>query len=196
MALLRSAIAVVLVVIGLAALVSGALFGFVYERPRYEVAFPETQQMSERFLSSEGVASSSEQMIVLQQAMLSAQREAAAAIVESTRSSQLLLVRTLAGVLTLLGISLFCFLAASRLRVRKVSLDRDTLAQLEMMLWESWVADVGGCASEGDDEFTVRRAAYPVHLCSCSSGGGPVSLCECESDAVPVHLCGCDRESD
>jgi len=131
-----------------------------------------------------------EQNLRMQEAILAAQEIGFHAVLDGIGGMQIRLGRDLAQVCLLAFGALFLLLSAQLLRPRAVKLHNHSLAQLEGLLWSSWVARPREGAG-GGAEFELRPPTYPVPLCGCSSSGAPVHLCGCDSGDLPVHLCRC-----
>ena len=189
MIIFRRLLAGFLMVLALCAFLYAGRLGFNFDLPEAVLTFNDADAIHKSVYFDKDISKLLEQNLRMQEAVLAAQKEGFRSIINNERQTQLLTGRIFIYISVLLVFSVFCQIAALLIYPRVVKLDNHTLAQLEMLLWESWVTDKprGGA----NDEFSVQKSAYPVHLCGCSSSGVPVHLCGCSDSAIPVHLCGC-----
>lgn len=189
MKILRKITALVLVLSGIAALGGAVWIAYNFTVPEDTgIHFNEAEAIHKSVYGDTSISKLLEQNLRMQEAIFSAQKEGVGILYRQTQGiniSNNMLIQ----IVILIGASIFFLMSAFFVYPRKVQLDRNSLAQLEMILWASWVAE----KDKGDKEgFTVQESTYPVHLCGCSSEAGvPVHLCGCKSDAYPVPLCGC-----
>lgn len=191
MIIFRRLLAGLLMVLALCAFLYAGWLGFNFNLPEAVLSFEDADAIHKSVYFDKDISKLLEQNLRMQEAVLAAQKEGFQGIIKSERQTQLLNGRIFIYVSILLVFSLFCQASALLIYPRVVKLDNHTLAQLEMLLWESWVTDKPQDGAH--DEFSVQKSAYPVHLCGCSSSGIPVHLCGCSDSAIPVHLCGCGK---
>lgn len=182
----RRILSIVLMTIGAAALISAGWIALNFTLPETKVSFKDADEIHNSVYGDNSLSKLLEQNLRMQEATFSAQKHGTQSILENIRELQVSSNRIFLSVFILLGFSIFCQVAAFMILPRTVKLHNHSLAQLESIMWESWVADG---AKGKDDKFTVQKSAYPVHLCGCSSSGVPVHLCGCGNAAYPVHLC-------
>jgi len=188
MTVIRQTLSIVFVILGLASLGYAAWIGLNSSMPIPQLSFEDADRIHDSVYKDEAIDKLLEQNLRMQEAIFNAQKEGLRSVLKTIGEVQAASSRVLVSLFILVGFSLFCLAGAILIYPRKIKLHNHTLSQMETILWKSWVANN---IKDGDDEFTVRKAAYPVTLCGCSDSGVPVHLCGCSNTAVPVHLCGC-----
>jgi len=186
--MLRQGMAVFFIIVGVAALGISIWINQYSKISETTINFQEADTIHKSVYGDADISKLLEQNLRMQEAIFSAQKQSTAAMLKEMNSIQFSSNRQLVSVLILITISILSFILALLIFPRAMKLEKNSIAQLETILWQSWVVDK---KQMDKDEFTVQKAAYPVHLCGCSSSGVPVHLCGCQEEAYPVPLCGC-----
>ena len=184
----RQVVAIVLIFIGSAGILTAGWIGIKFHIPETRVSFEEADNIHKSLYIDGARQWLPEQNLRMQEAIFSLQKQGIELILAQQYTIQTLLNRVILTTVVLLGGSIFCIALAFFIFPHAARVHNHSLAQLEMILWHSMVVDKDKMK---DADFSVKESSYPVHLCGCSAAGLPVHLCGCGKADYPVHICTC-----
>ena len=185
---IRRVLGIILIGLSGAGILAAGWFGLNFQSPGISISFDEANQFHQSVYRDDDLEKLLEQNLRMQEAIFSAQKQGIEATLQQLHQLQANGQKNVTLLVFLVSGSAFCFLLAFLLVPRTVRIHKDSLGQMETIIWQHMVVDQG---TDMKDQYAVKESAYAVHLCGCSDSGVPVSLCGCNQSALPVHLCKC-----
>jgi len=137
----RRLLAGILMALALGAFLYAGWLGLNFKLPETTVSFTDADAIHKSVYFDKDISKLLEQNLRMQEAVFSVQKEGFQSIINNKRQTQIFTNQIFISVSVLLVFSIFCQVTALLIYPRTIKLDNHTLAQLEMLLWESWVID-------------------------------------------------------